>query len=256
MHTIATTDPILAEHAAEIRRLGKQTINNVIEIGRHLTEAKDIAGHGNFLPWLDREFGWTEMTATRFINVYEMSKSNNLLDLDLPLSGLYLLAAPSTPEAARQEVIERAGAGGKVPVAEVKRVVETAKGSAKKPRSWSRERHKAYRARKRGHPCAENNHERIPQLGLKPGFAAAIASGSVKEVVEPDPTEQPAIYELSDPNPIVCAWNRATEDQRARFVASFIIQYRAIIEEDIALCDEYIAARVAKEQSSIDEATQ
>jgi hypothetical protein len=53
-----------------------------------------------WLPWLDREFGWTEMTATRFMNVYELGKSNNLLDLSIPISGLYLLAAPSTPEAA------------------------------------------------------------------------------------------------------------------------------------------------------------
>src|SRR5262249_6549483 len=28
--------------------------------------------------------------ATRFMNVYEMSQSNNLLDLELPISGLYL----------------------------------------------------------------------------------------------------------------------------------------------------------------------
>jgi hypothetical protein len=44
------------------------------------------------------------MTATRFINVYEMGKSNNLLDLDVPVSSLYLLAAPSSEEV-REEVI-------------------------------------------------------------------------------------------------------------------------------------------------------
>lgn len=48
------------------------------------------------------------MTATRFINVYDMGKSNNLLDLDVPISGLYLLAAPGTPEEARAEAIARA----------------------------------------------------------------------------------------------------------------------------------------------------
>ena len=60
------------------------------------------------------------MTATRFINVYEMSKSNNLLDLDLPISSLYLLAAPSTPQVARTEIIERATNGEKLTVAEVR----------------------------------------------------------------------------------------------------------------------------------------
>ena len=49
-----TTDPILAEHAAEIRRLGKRTLADVIEIGARLTECKRICGHSNWLPWLDR----------------------------------------------------------------------------------------------------------------------------------------------------------------------------------------------------------
>ena len=109
--------PVMTEHADAIRRLGKQTIENVVEIGRRLTECKRICGHGNWLPWLEREFGWTEMTATRFINVYEMSKSNKLLDLDLPISAIYLLATPSTPEAAKIEIVERAQAGEPLPVA-------------------------------------------------------------------------------------------------------------------------------------------
>jgi hypothetical protein len=77
-----------------------------------------------WLPWLDRKFKWTEMTATRFINVYEMSKSNNLLDLELPISGLYLLAAPSTSKEARDEIIDRAQAGETIPVAEIKQTIE------------------------------------------------------------------------------------------------------------------------------------
>src|SRR5262245_15010850 len=135
-------NPALAEHAAEIRRLGKRAVEDVIEIGRLLTECKRICGHGNWLPWLDREFGWTEMTATRFINVYEMSKSNKLLDLELPISGLYLLAAPSTPKEARDQIIERAQAGETVPVAEVKRTIKRTKGH-KQPASKPRERKSA-----------------------------------------------------------------------------------------------------------------
>jgi hypothetical protein len=129
---------IVEEHAAAIRRLGKQTIENIIEIGRHLTEAKRIVGPGNWLPWLDREFGWTEMTATRFIHVFELSKSNKLLDLDLPLSGLYLLAAPSTPEPAKTEVIERAQAGETLSVADVKQTIDTAKGRQQPARKTPR----------------------------------------------------------------------------------------------------------------------
>jgi len=132
--------------------LGRQTIDNIVEIGRRLTEAKKIVGHGGWLPWLDREFGWEETTALRFMRVHKLtlSKSGNLPDL--PVSGLYLLAAPSTPESAKAEIIERAEAGEALLVAEVKRVVEKHKDHAggRKQRGWSRERHKRRRARKRG----------------------------------------------------------------------------------------------------------
>jgi hypothetical protein len=138
----AQIDPALAEHAEAIRYLGKRVIKDVIEIGRHLTEAKVIAGHGNWLPWLEREFGWTEMTATRFINVYEMSKSNKLLDFDLPVSGLYLLAAPSTPEEARDEIIERAKAGEPVSTGTIKETIARTRTDtkSKQPQAARRER--------------------------------------------------------------------------------------------------------------------
>ena len=43
------------------------------------------------------------------MQVHELAlKSVTVTDLELPVRGLYLLAAPSTPEEARAEVIERA----------------------------------------------------------------------------------------------------------------------------------------------------
>lgn len=69
--------------------------------------------------WLDREFGWSESTALRYMQTYELGKSVTVTDLDLPLRGLYLLAAPSTPAEAREAVIERAEAGEKLTHAQV-----------------------------------------------------------------------------------------------------------------------------------------
>jgi hypothetical protein len=56
--TPALANPTLVEHAAAIRALGKRVVTDVIEIGARLTECKRIAGHGSWLPWLNREFGW------------------------------------------------------------------------------------------------------------------------------------------------------------------------------------------------------
>jgi len=121
---------ILAEHSTAIRALGKQTVENIIEIGRRLTLCKEMVGHGNWLPWLDHEFGWSADTAERFIQVHTLSDQiPQVAEFTLPISGLYLLAAPSTPEPAKTEILERAAAGEDLPIAEVKRVVKKHKAS-------------------------------------------------------------------------------------------------------------------------------
>ena len=128
----------LAEHAIAIRSLGKQTLENVIEIGRHLVAAKAEAKKLNepWLSWLDREFEWTEQTALNFIRVYEAaSKSKNFLNLKLPVSAVYQLVRPSTPVEAHDEIVERAQAGEKISVAEVGRVIKAAKGKPHKPKA-------------------------------------------------------------------------------------------------------------------------
>ena len=44
------SDAQLAAHADEIRRLGKRAVADIIEIGKRLIDAKEIAGHSNWLP--------------------------------------------------------------------------------------------------------------------------------------------------------------------------------------------------------------
>jgi antitoxin (DNA-binding transcriptional repressor) of toxin-antitoxin stability system len=129
MSTAVTTNKILVEHATAIRTAAKRTVKDIVEIGWRLTEAKKLVGHGNWLPWLEREFGWTEQTALNFMRLHELGQSNSkrVLDLNLPVSSLYLLAAPSTPEEARNEVIERVEAGEPVTVAEVKETIGRAR---------------------------------------------------------------------------------------------------------------------------------
>jgi len=125
---------VLAENAEEIRKLAKRAAGDVIEIeiGRRLTEMKEICGHGNWLPWLQREFGWTDRHALNYMRVYGLSlKSENFSDLRISVSGLYLLAAPSTPPEAVDEVIERAKSGERQAHAEIKgKIDEIKRGKA------------------------------------------------------------------------------------------------------------------------------
>jgi hypothetical protein len=130
----------LAEHADAIRQLGKQTVENIVEIGRRLTEAKAESKKLGLSwgDWLEVEFKWSDQQARRFIHIFERkSQLNNLLNANLPVSALYLLAAPSTPKEARDAIIEHAQTGEPVSIAETKRIIEDARGrkqSARKPR--------------------------------------------------------------------------------------------------------------------------
>ena len=103
--SLALGNEQLAEHATAIRALGKRVAHGVIEIGDRLIAAKEICGHGNWLPWLEREFKWSDQTARRFIQVAEAAKFNNLEDLNIDISALYLLTAPSTPLEVVENVI-------------------------------------------------------------------------------------------------------------------------------------------------------
>jgi hypothetical protein len=124
----------LARHATEIRRLGKQVVSDVIEIGRLLVESKKLAGHGNWLSWLEREFQWTDDTALNYMRVHELGeKFRTVRDLDIPMRGLYLLAKPSTPETAKQEAISRAEAGEPMTLNTVKEIVERVKAPLRLP---------------------------------------------------------------------------------------------------------------------------
>jgi hypothetical protein len=86
----------------------------IIEIGRELTAAKALVGHGNWEAWLRAEFGWEERTAQRHISVYEtFGKSDRLTDtasVMITSEALYALAAPTVPQVVRQQAVAIASA--------------------------------------------------------------------------------------------------------------------------------------------------
>ncbi len=70
----AAQQNVLNEHAEAIRILGKRTVHDIIEIGRRLAEVKKQIGRVSFLPWIDREFGWSEDTAERFMALHALQR--------------------------------------------------------------------------------------------------------------------------------------------------------------------------------------
>jgi hypothetical protein len=129
----------LQDHIAAIHKLIRRTRGDIIEIGRRLAIIKELAGYGNWLPLLEQEYDWDERTVQRFMSVYGLSlKYDKLSDLSLPDSGLYLLAAPSTPDEVQADVIARAENGEKFTHEQIKEMVTDAKVPKLKPRAEAR----------------------------------------------------------------------------------------------------------------------
>jgi hypothetical protein len=121
----ASNEYLLDILASAINALRKTASSTILEIGFRLIEAKALVEHGDWLPWLERNFQWTDRTAQRYISVYGLaSKYDTVSDLELPLKALYQLAAPSTPAAAIEEVITRAESGEKLSGGAVVEIVQ------------------------------------------------------------------------------------------------------------------------------------
>jgi len=101
----------IQQQTGEIRVLMKRTAQDIIEVGQKLVKVKERLEHGRFGDWLRAEFEWGEWTANKFMQVAQQFEFVKFTDLQIAPSALYLLAAPSTPKAVREEAIARAGAG-------------------------------------------------------------------------------------------------------------------------------------------------
>jgi Protein of unknown function (DUF3102) len=94
----------LQQRADEIRKLGKQTVENIVRIGHHLIACKKEVkkkGHGNWLKWLKDEFNWSQQTADRFIRIaqtFPLSKLLSLSNLKIGVGQLHKLISGTTQQ--------------------------------------------------------------------------------------------------------------------------------------------------------------
>lgn len=93
----------------------------IVEIGGALWRAKELLGHGNFLPWLKAEFRWSERTARNYMSLaaHFQGKTANFADLDLS-AARELIDAPAE---VRDPIMRRAEAGETISREEVKAAV-------------------------------------------------------------------------------------------------------------------------------------
>jgi hypothetical protein len=119
--------------AQTIRQQLQNTLENAVMIGQAFLVVKEALEHGQFLPWLKAEFGWSERTAYNFMSVAQRFELATIANLPIQPTAAYLLAGPSVPDEARQVAVEKAEAGEEITVSAAKEIVaETRK--KKRPR--------------------------------------------------------------------------------------------------------------------------
>ena len=141
---------------------------SALKIGERLCEAKELLGHGEFLPWIKDEFGWTDRTAQKLMAVYrefgDSQKSlfgpeiNTKTYSDLPVSKLYLLI--SVPESEREDFVKENN------VAEMS----------------VREMEKLLREKKEAEDESREAHAELNKLADKYAALSAVASEQEKEL--------------------------------------------------------------------------
>lgn len=119
---------VMAEdRAAGIKSKVRFGIASMIDAGNILLEVKEALPHGVWGKWLELEFSWTDRTAQNFMNMARSFKSETVSDLNIGVSALQLLAAPSVPEVAREEAIARAQQGEEITKSEAKAIIAATK---------------------------------------------------------------------------------------------------------------------------------
>lgn len=110
----------LAKLVFRIRASHRRHLEAVYEIGADLLRAKELLGHGKFLPWLQSEFRWSERTANNYMSIarFFQDKAANFADLDIGTASA--LAARSTAPEIRETFTKRAAAGETITRTEVK----------------------------------------------------------------------------------------------------------------------------------------
>ena len=119
-----TTAEFLLQETQEIKSLMKRTVEGIIETGERLQRVKQRLKHGEFMTWVENEIKCHYSTALHFMRVWETfgEQKEQIADVGINVSVLYLLSAPSMPEQLRTEIVEMVKSGNPVSFAEAKRL--------------------------------------------------------------------------------------------------------------------------------------
>ncbi len=106
-----STPPTLPQLEKEIKIYLGKTAQNIIEVGKRLTQAKSLVQHGEWRSWLENNFTLDERTAQRFMQISERFSLKSVdVDVFKPSQLTEMLALPDAEET--KSFIEQKAAEG------------------------------------------------------------------------------------------------------------------------------------------------
>ena len=115
-----STPPTLLQLEEEIKTYLGKTAQNMIEVGKRLTQAKSLVQHGEWRNWLENNFTLDERTAQRFMQIAERF-SLKIVDVDAfkPSQLTEMLVLPDAEET-KKFIEQKATEGTPVPDMSIK----------------------------------------------------------------------------------------------------------------------------------------
>lgn len=213
----------------------------VLRVGQLLTEAQGIflyrRDEGGFRGWVAKRLGIGHSTAYRLIGVYQRFGAESVPAMDtLPATVLYELAQPSTPDAVRQAVVEKAVAGEKVTSADIKDLKAKLADKDDKLRTLKTQKQSA----------DAHNSRLIDDIRSKTNECERLAAwvSSLREELrrrsEPDVVMLEAAETLPTLAPLLGAWDAASDEKRKEFMTDKRIAVRACEAKVFAIISAFI----------------
>jgi hypothetical protein len=125
--------------AGQVRMRLKNMSAHIIEIGRELLAMKRRLGNDRFLKWVTAACDLAPAQAQRMMRAAKWAEGREAIVSQLEPTAIYLLAAPSTPEAVWQEVLSLLAAGQRPAPRIIRAMIRAAKGDPLGPLPDSKE---------------------------------------------------------------------------------------------------------------------
>ncbi len=112
----------LRKSAAAINLRMIRRAKDIFEIGKILLDVKERLGHGNWMAWLDQEFGMSKSTAENIMRATrEFHWQKNKVE-NISVAALYELSRRSAKKETVDEILRRSECGERIELSDVRRV--------------------------------------------------------------------------------------------------------------------------------------